>query len=140
MTTNSTEVTVTLTFKLEDVGQCFSFRGYDDRTYTASSATVAMYKIGPESMPFIEYDEDCDEDTPSGITADDFVPYGYQVKPIWQKEFKYLPYGPQWLSSWWERSEGTRMREDGCILVEDAETYEEACALVKAEIIKTVSM
>lgn len=132
MTTNSTEVTVTLTFKLEDVGQCFSFRGYDDRTYIASSATVAMYKckIRPESMPFIEYDEDWDEDPPS-VTADDFIPYGYQLKPIWQKE-------PRWVSSWWERSEGTRMREDGCILVEDAETYEEACALVKAEIIKTL--
>jgi len=140
MTTNSTEVTVTLTFKLEDVGQCFSFRGYDDRTYTASSATVAMCicRQFRESMPFIEsysldcYDEDCDEDPPS-VTADDFIPYGYQLKPIWQKE-------PRWVESWWERSEGTRMREDGCILVEDAETYEEACALVKAEIIKTLVM
>ena len=132
---STTEINITLTFKFKDEGTLYSYHGYDDRTCIASSAADAMHE-------YIEiYCEDYDDEgrlleedgTPVEptvrITPDDFCPYGYLVEPLWEKE-------PRWLSCFWERSDGIRMRESGLILVEGAETYEEACALLKAEIIK----
>ncbi len=138
-TQSRTEIKINLSFTFEDVGMCYSFKGYDDQTFTAKNANEAREQ-------YLEFNcEDFDED---GVSYDDpklklsagsFVPYGYQLKPIWNKRPNSIStrgYEPKWITDWIDRNEGIRTREDGFILVEGAESYEEACEMLQAEIFK----
>lgn len=139
-----TEIKINLSFTFEDGGMCYSYKGYDDNTFTAKNANEAR-----EQYLAFNYDgsfngEDLDEngvsyDYPDEFicSLDSFVPYGYQLKPIWNKRpNSKRGYEPKWITDWIDRNEGIRTREDGYILVEGAESYEEACEMLQAEIFK----
>ena len=134
-----TEIKINLSFTFEDEGMCYSYCGYDNWTFTAKNANEAREQ-------YLEFNaEDYDEEGRSyddpefKISADSFVPYGYQLKPIWNKRPNSIStrgYEPKWITDWIDRNEGIRTREDGFILVEGAESYEEACEMLQAEIFK----
>ena len=132
-----TEIKINLSFTFEDKGMCYSFKGYDDMTFTAKNANEAREQ-------YLAFNgEDFDEngvsydDPEFTISADSFVPYGYQLEPIWNKRpNSKRGYEPKWITDWIDRNEGIRTREDGYILVGGAESYEEACEMLQAQIFK----
>jgi hypothetical protein len=66
------------------------------------------------------------EDAREDVSEDDFYHEGYQLKPKWGCNC------PEWIECLYERTEGTRLLENGNFLAADADDYKEACQMIQA--------
>ena len=107
----SVELNVSFTF--DDVGMTWGHAGVDSLYVGDLEDAVDQYS----AFELME-DETADEE--------DFYHAGYQMKPKWGCNC------PEWIEVLYERSEGTRLLENGNFLAVDAEDAKEACKMIQA--------
>ena len=107
-------VELNLSFTFDDVGFTWG-HGLTDSYYVGDLAD-AVDQYTAYEIVFPE-DEKADED--------DFYHEGYQLKPRWES------YCPEWIEVLYERTEGTRLLENGNFLASEAETKDEAIQMIR---------
>jgi hypothetical protein len=105
------QVELNLSFTFDDVGFTWGHGDTDDY-YVGDLADAVSFYLTFEDPPC------CDED--------DFYHEGYQLKPKWGCNC------PEWLECLYERSEGTRLLENGNFLASKADTKDEAIQMIQA--------
>lgn len=106
-------VELNLSFTFDDVGMTWG-HGETDSYYVGDLHDAVEQYSAFELME----DETADEE--------DFYHAGYQMKPKWGCNC------PEWIEVLYERSEGTRLLENGNFLAVDAEDAKEACKMIQA--------
>ncbi len=106
-------VELNLSFTFDDVGMTWG-HGETDSYYVGDLHDAVEQYSAFELME----DETADEE--------DFYHAGYQMKPKWGCNC------PEWIEVLYERSEGTRLLENGNFLASEAETKDEAIQMIQA--------
>jgi hypothetical protein len=107
------QVELNLSFTFDDVGFTWG-HGLTDSYYVGDIEDAVDQYSAYELME----DEQAD--------VDDFYHEGYQLKPKWGCNC------PEWLECLYERSDGTRLLENGNFLAVKAETKDEAIQMIQA--------
>ena len=99
---------------------------FDDVGFTWGHGLTDSYYVGDLADAVDQYSAYELEGTDEKADEDDFYHEGYQLKPKWGCNC------PEWLECLYERSEGTRLLENGNFLAVEAETKDEAIQMIQA--------
>ena len=107
-------IELNLSFNFDDVGMSWS-HGLTDSHYVGDLEDAVEQYTAYELM----------DNAVAQVDEDDFYHEGYQLKPKWGCNC------PEWIECLYERTEGTRLLENGNFLAAEANDHKEACEIVK---------